>query len=252
MNDARELVVLSWVQKHPVWFPGNRKQERRIHPRLIRWSGVVLCARDRILQPYRLALFKNRCFPLFLFISSFKHISSVTLKAFRKGENMSANVVIIHGYGLHFLENAVGIIPSKLNSFLSKHLRIRKKIADKAPAFYKVIRENKESAEIIPYGDCEIKYDLGEYQWDDTSCCGMAALFVDTVNELKEIGLEVQWDDENGNVVMLQAAAPWEYSEKQKEITSSEHLSNILAECSMESGIVVNTDVDFVTAECWG
>lgn len=136
---------------------------------------------------------------------------------------MSANVVIIHGYGLHFLENAVGIIPSKLNSFLSKH----------------------------PHGDCEIKYDLGEYQWDDTSCCGMAALFVDTVNELKEIGLEVQWDDENGNVVMLQAAAPWEYSEKQKEITSSEHLSNILAECSMESGIVVNTDVDFVTAECW-
>ena len=106
---------------------------------------------------------------------------------------------------------------------------------------------------MIAYEDCELKdYHLLDYQWDDTSCCGMAALFVDIVNELKEIGLEVQWDDENGNVVMLPTAAPWEYSKKQKEITSSDHLSQILAECSMESGIVVNTDVDFVTAECWG
>ena len=123
---------------------------------------------------------------------------------------------------------------------------------DKAPAFFEAVYENRESDELISYEECEIDDSLVEYQWADTSCCGLAALFTDIVNELKEIGVEVQWDDENGNIVMLQLAAPWEYSKKQKEITSSDHLSQILAECSRKSGIVVNTDVNFVTAECWG
>jgi hypothetical protein len=166
---------------------------------------------------------------------------------------MSSNVVMIHGYGFCFQENAVGIIPSKFYGFLEQHPHVKKKVMDKGSDFFEAVCKNRESKEMIAYEDCELKdYHLLDYQWDDTSCCGMAALFVDIVNELKEIGLEVQWDDENGNVVMLPTAAPWEYSKKQKEITSSDHLSQILAECSMESGIVVNTDVDFVTAECWG
>ena len=165
---------------------------------------------------------------------------------------MSTNVSMIHGYGFCFQENAVGVIPSKFFSFLAQHPPIEKNVMDKAPAFFEAVYENRESDELISYEECEIDDSLVEYQWADTSCCGLAALFTDIVSELKEIGVEVQWDDENGNIVMLQLAAPWEYSKKQKEITSPDHLSQILAECSMESGIVVNTDVDFVTAECWG
>ena len=157
---------------------------------------------------------------------------------------MSSNVIMIHGYGFCFQENAVGIIPSKLYSFLEQHPEIREKVMDKDPDFFETICKNRENEETISYEE----YEMNDYD----SCCGLAALFTDIVNELKEIGLEVQWDDENGNVIMLPTAAPWEYSKKQKEITSSDHLSQILAECSMESGIVVNTDVNFVTAECWG
>ena len=166
---------------------------------------------------------------------------------------MSSNVVMIHGYGFCFQENALGIITSKLYSFLELHSKNKEKVMDKEPDFFETICKNRENEETISYEECEMNdYFLLDYQWDDTSCCGLAALFTDIVNELKEIGLEVQWDDENGNVVMLPTAAPWEYSKKAEEITSSDHLSQILAECSMESGIVVNTDVDFVTAECWG
>ena len=37
---------------------------------------------------------------------------------------------------------------------------------------------------------------------------GLAALYVDAANEVSGIGLEVQRDDDDGNIVMLEAAAP--------------------------------------------
>ena len=49
---------------------------------------------------------------------------------------------------------------------------------------------------------------LSDYEWDDTSCNGLAALYVDAANEVSGIGLEVQRDDDDGNIVMLEAAAP--------------------------------------------
>ncbi|HJA93509.1 MAG TPA: hypothetical protein H9717_10425 [Candidatus Eisenbergiella merdipullorum] len=71
------------------------------------------------------------------------------------------------------------------------------------------------------------------------------------MKEISGIALDVQRDDEEGNIVMLAQAAPWEYSSKQLQIKSAEDLSSIMRECSDRSGFFCNTKADFVMAEAW-
>ena len=162
---------------------------------------------------------------------------------------MSDEVLQVHGYGFVFAGNFVGIVPSQFLAFLDQAPQLKKKVQDNAPGFLEKVKEMKGKG--LAGEEAELDELLSGYEWDDTSFSGLAALYVDAANEVAEIGLEVQRDDDDGNIVMLKAAAPWEFSAKQLQIESPEYLSAVLETCCYETGIICNTDVEFVIAEMW-
>ena len=164
---------------------------------------------------------------------------------------MSDYVLQVHGYGFVFAGNFIGIVPAQFLAFLEQAPQLKRKVQDNAPDFLEKVEEMMQEGEGLAGEKMELDELLSGYEWDGTSCNGLAALYVDAANEVSGIGLEVQRDDDDGNIVMLEAAAPWQFSKKQMQIESQEHLSAVLKACCDKTGIVCNIDVQHVTAEMW-
>lgn len=164
---------------------------------------------------------------------------------------MSDDVLQVHGIGFIFAGNFIGIVPAQFLDFLDQAPQLKKKVKDNSPDFLEKVEEMMKEGEGLAGEEAELDELLTGYEWDYTSRNGLAALYVDAANEVSGIGLEVQRDDDDGNIVMLEAAAPWEFSKKQLQIDSQDHFSAVLRACCDKTGIICNIDVQHVTAEMW-
>ena len=165
---------------------------------------------------------------------------------------MSYKVYQTQGYGFAFSENFLGIAPAQLLAFLDHTPFIKKKLQDNNHGFLEKIVELMREGKGLAGEEEELDDLLDNYEGDFSSENELAALYVDTVKEAAGIRLEVQRDDEKGIIVMLPAAVPWQYSSKELQLEGEEHLSAVLKACCDETGIICNTDVEFIIAENWG
>lgn len=165
---------------------------------------------------------------------------------------MSCHVKQTLGFGFVFPGNFVGIVPSQFLEFLDQAPEIKKKVQNKAPGFLEKVEDMMREGEGLEAEKEELDELLTNYEGDFVAENELAALYVDTVQEVAGIRLEVHCDDEKGKIVMLPLAAPWQYSSKELQIKSENHLCSILKACCDKTGIICNTDVEFVIAENWG
>lgn len=165
---------------------------------------------------------------------------------------MSCQAYQSQGFGFVFSENFKGIVPAQFLSFLDQEPVLKKKVQDKAPGFLDKITEMMREGEGLVTEEEELEVLLDNYEEDSSAETGLATLYVEAANESAGISLEVYCDDEKGNIVMLPLAAPWQYSSKELQIKSEEHLCSILNACCDKTGIICNTDVEFVIAENFG
>lgn len=162
---------------------------------------------------------------------------------------MSYHVIQTPGFGFVFSENFIGIAPAQFLEFLDQAPEIKKKVQDKAPGFLEKVEDMMREGEGLVTEVEELEVFLDNYEEDSSAETGLAALYVEAANESAGISLEVHCDDEKGNIVMLPLAAPWLYSPKELQIESEENLCSILKACCDKTGIICNTDVEFVIAE---
>lgn len=165
---------------------------------------------------------------------------------------MSYHVIQTPGFGFVFSENFIGIAPAQFLSFLDQAPVLKKKVQDKAPGFLDKMMEMMREGEGMVTEEGELEVLLDHYEEDSSAETGLAALYVEAANESAGISLEVHCDDEKGNIVMLPLAAPWQYSSKELQVESEDHLSSLLNACCDKTGIICNTDVEFVIAEANG
>lgn len=165
---------------------------------------------------------------------------------------MSYQAYQTHGFGFVFSENFKGIVPAQFLEFLDQAPALKKKVQDKAPGFLEKVEVMVQEGKELTGDEEELNDFLDNYEEDSSAEKGLAALYVEAANESAGIRLEVHCDDEKGNIVMLPLAAPWQYSPKELQVESEDHLCSILKACCGKTGIICNTDVEFVTAEVCG
>lgn len=165
---------------------------------------------------------------------------------------MSYHVIQTPGFGFVFSEKFIGIAPAQFLEFLDQAPEIKKKVQDKALGFWEKVEVMMQEGEELEAEEEELDKLLTKYEGDFTAENGLAALYVETVKEVAGIRMEVHRDEEKGNIVMLPLAAPWQYSSKELQVESDNHLCSILKACCDKTGIICNTDVEFVIAENWG